>query len=147
MIISFLEDILPCHILELIKDYYLYTHQKNRKFIILFNKVLKTIPKIKAPYCITPRKCYSNELLLYYKPKFNYGYNEEGYKYEKSINYDPLIHINNYVRFLYVVRIFKKLVYIEEVTNCSVNDLDEYLKWTPNNKINKSVLFNFNDDY
>ena len=131
MIYNLFSNKLPYSIIELVNDYYLYTHQKNKKFILLFNKVLENIPKIKAPYCIKPRICYNNELLLYYKPKFKYGYNEEGYKYEKSIHFDPLIHLNNYVRFLYVVRIFKKLVYIEEVTNCSVDDLEEYLKWTP----------------
>ena len=147
MIIEFLQDNLPYFIVELITDYYLYTHQKNKRFIILFNKVLENLPKLRAPYCISPRNCYNRELLLYYKPKINFEYNSDDYLYEKSIIYDSNIHVNEYVRFLYVVRIFKKLLYIEEVTNCSVNDVDEYLKWTNNNKLKKSVLFDFNDDY
>ena len=120
-----------------------YPHELEDKYHKHFNLVLDKMPKLSIPNWISDN--YSNNFVIYYKPKKSYSWEWDEW-FEPTKKYDPNINSSKYVHFLYVLRRFKETVFIEEVTNCEINDEEEYLKWTSNNKTKKSLLFNFGND-
>ncbi len=142
-ITNYLKKYVPNDLVHLIFKFVLYQHQMNDKYHNVYNVILNNLPKLEIVNYVG--SIY--HLNIYYKPKYEYGCDENGYEFTKSIYYHESIHISPYVYFIYSLRRLKRTIHIEEVTNCSINDRDEYLKWTRNNKKKKSVLFEFSDDY
>ena len=116
----------PIEIVLIISKYYLYPHQYLEKFRIYYNYVLTSIPLKRAPYCnLNPTNFLFN---IYYKLK-----PEEILKGNFNNNkkeYDESIHISPFVYFSYPIQINQKFLYFEEITNCKLDDYEEYVKDT-----------------
>ena len=53
--------------------------------------------------------------------------------------YNEKIHKNNLVHFNYYLQRFNKYIMIEEVTNCKIDDYEEYVRNTYDFKIKKDL--------
>jgi hypothetical protein len=136
IITNILKDKLPLDLIDIIYNYAkCYPHKINDKYHNMYNDILKKIPRI----------AYTNikNMYMYYEPKNERD--EWGDWFERSNYYNEIQHVSPYVYFLYYLRALGKLYLIKEITNCKIDDREEYFKNLDRHKIKiNCILF---DDY
>ena len=134
-----IEDILinflPFELVLYTSTFYLYPHQILEKPRVLLNYILqKELPILRAHFKDMNPKNF--RFLIFYKLK-NHLINNISDFFGKK--YNKKIHKNNLVHFNYYLQRFNKYIMIEEVTNCKIDDYEEYVRNTYDFKIKKDL--------
>lgn len=103
---------LPKEIRFLIYEFAFYKHKQPKKWNRAFNRCILDLPT----------KQNSGGWYMYYNPKEKHEpwARQRG----RTFTYDPQVNTSPYVHFEYKVRLNNRTIYIQECTNCDLNNYD-----------------------